>query len=66
MNILTAFEELSLTPFCSDEIKENFIRNLPKDISRDSFLKGDQLNLRASLSLCAGIKFADAVDVVSF
>lgn len=61
-----AFEELSLTTFCSDKIKENFIRNLPKDISKESFLKGDQLGLRKSLSLCERTKFADAVDVVSF
>jgi hypothetical protein len=66
MSILTAFEELSLTPFCSDKIKEDFIDNLPTTVSKINFLKGDQLSLRMSLSSKGHTKFADAIDVVAF
>jgi hypothetical protein len=66
MSIITAFEELSLTPFCSDKIKEDFSDNLPCAVSKINFLSGDQLSLRMSLSLKGCTKFADAVDVVVF
>lgn len=66
MNILTAFEELSLIPFCSDEIIEKFTHNLPDINSRTMFLNGDQLNLRRNLAANKDSKFADAIDVVKF
>ncbi len=66
MSILSAFEALSLIPFCSEEIKEDFLQNLPSDISKESFVKGDQLTLRTSLSSFSCENFADAIDVVAF
>lgn len=65
MSILSAFEDLSLAPFCSPKEKDNFIKELPNQESKNNFLKGDQLSLRISLS-SEYKRFADAVDVVSF
>ncbi|HAU1388289.1 TPA: hypothetical protein KKX58_003093 [Legionella pneumophila] len=66
MSILIAFENLSLTPFCSEQTKKEFARILPNEQSKNSFLNGDQHSLRESLSLNDGVKFADAIDVVAF
>lgn len=66
MSILIAFENLSLTPFCSERTKEDFARYLPNEQSKNSFLNGDQQSLRESLSINKSAKFADAIDVVAF